>query len=77
MLQGDFLDALYWNPIGFILGISLLILPVWIGMDFMLRKSSFLAFYLKAEKLLQSRKVAIPAISLVLLNWIWNIYKGV
>ena len=30
----------------------------------------------KAEKLLIKPKIAIPLIVLVLLNWIWNIVKG-
>ena len=77
MLQGNFSDALYWNPIGLILGSALLILPVWICMDLIKRKCSLLDFYLKAEKILQRRIVAIPAISIVFINWIWNIYKGV
>ena len=30
----------------------------------------------KIEETLSKKRVAIPAIMVILLNWIWNIYKG-
>ncbi|TSA65779.1 MAG: DUF2752 domain-containing protein, partial [Sediminibacterium sp.] len=35
-----------------------------------------LKFYGFIEKKIQQKLVAIPAIALVLINWYWNIHKG-
>ncbi|MGB4774965.1 MAG: DUF2752 domain-containing protein [Daejeonella sp.] len=77
LLKGNFLDALYWNPIGLILLVVMFIAPLWIIYDCFLQKDSLFNFYRKTEQALQQRKLAIPAILLVLVNWLWNIYKGV
>jgi hypothetical protein len=74
-LNGDFFASLYWNPIGIILIIIMLISPFWILYDLIMKKSTLLLFYIRTEFFLRKRWVVIPAILLVLANWIWNIYK--
>jgi hypothetical protein len=76
LAHGDFLGAMMWNPFGFILSIILITFPLWILFDIILKKESLLKFYRNAEKILKNKLVAVPAILLVLINWIWNIYKG-
>ena len=76
VLHGDVFDALYWNPIGIILLFVLIVFPVWIVYDLILKKESFLMFYRRVENLLKQKRIAIPAIVLIIVNWIWNIYKG-
>jgi len=76
LLQGHIIEALYWNPFGIILSILMLIIPIWLTYDLMMRKSSLYNFYKKAEVFIRQPKVAIPLIILVILNWIWNINKG-
>jgi hypothetical protein len=76
LLKGEFLESLYWNPMGVILFSILLISPLWIGYDLLFRKETLLTYYHKTEQTLQQKWVAIPAIILVIGNWIWNIYKG-
>lgn len=77
ILDGNIADALYWNPIGIVLLFIMIIVPIWIFYDGLTRKESMFNFYKKAEKALQQKKVAVPAIVLMLVNWIWNIYKGI
>ncbi|BBE16839.1 hypothetical protein AQPE_0986 [Aquipluma nitroreducens] len=56
---------------------SILILaPLWILYDIVLRKDSLLQVYNRSEIFLRQKWIAIPLILLVILNWIWNIYKG-
>jgi len=69
-------DALYWNPIGFLLGIILVVVPLWLLFDVVFQKDSFFRFYKKSEATLEQKKVAVPLIILVLANWIWNIFKA-
>ncbi len=50
--------------------------PIWILYDTVAGKRTLLNFYCKIEELLKIRIVAMPLILLVLLNWMWNIVKG-
>jgi len=76
ILKGDFAGALLWNPFGIILTFILLVFPAWIIYDVLSRKSTLYNFYNRTELILRRKWIAIPAILLVLLNWIWNIAKG-
>ena len=76
IIHGDFVDALYWNPIGVILVIILAVTPFWLIFDLVSGKDSVLKFYHNIEHVFSQRKYAIPAIGLVIANWIWNFYKG-
>jgi hypothetical protein len=54
----------------------LVISPLWVLFDTLFKKASFFNFYTNTELLFRRKGVAIFAILLVLMNWIWNIYKG-
>lgn len=77
VLKGNFSEGFYLNPLGYLLLLIMLATPVWIVLDLVKRSDSLLVFYDKCEKLLSRKTVAIPAIALVLINWVWNIYKGI
>lgn len=77
MLNGNISEALYWNPLGIILLLGLLVIPPWIGLDAWTRRRSLPAFYEKMEVLLQKKTVATPLVVLIFINWIWNILKHV
>jgi hypothetical protein len=68
--------ALQMNPFGIIIALVLAISPVWIASDLIRRRSGLFRFYTKSELFFNRRIVAIPCILLVLLNWFWNIHKG-
>jgi len=76
LLHGDFLDSLYWNPIGILLLIILLATPAWVLYDLCAKKITLQKFYFNTESFLRQKSVAIPAIILLVGNWFWNIYKG-
>jgi len=73
--HGRFIEAMQYNPIGFILGLGMFVVPVWILADLLNKKESFYTFYRRFEALLREKWVAIPVILLIACNWIWNIYK--
>ncbi len=77
LLHGDVSGAMWWNPLGFILLAIMVVTPIWILFDLATRKSTLHKFYHKAELMLKRRWIALPAIALVLVNWVWNIYKGI
>lgn len=75
LLNGQFTEAFFINPLGFILLPGMTLLPLWIVRDLVMRRNSFQQIYRKAEFLLQKRMIGIPAITLVIVNWAWNFFK--
>jgi len=76
ILKGDILEGILWNPFGIIIIFILFIFPVWIISDVLSRKDTLFNVYNQTELFLKRKWIAIPAILLVLMNWIWNIVKG-
>ncbi len=76
IVKGDFFNAIAINPLGLVLAVVLLILPFWLLYDVSKKKETLLLFYIKAEKKLKKKQLAIPLILLIIVNWVWNIYKG-
>ncbi len=77
LLKGHWEDSLLINPLGVLLLLSLFIFPVWVGCDFVKKRKSFWLFYLKTEQQLRKRRIAIPFVLLIVVNWVWNIYKHI
>jgi len=76
-MNGDLAGGLYWNPLGYFIFAVLLIVPFWIAYDLVLKKSTLIHSFQLFENTLRRRWVAIPAIVLILVNWVWNIVKAV
>lgn len=74
--KGEISKSILLNPFGIIVAIIMLICPFWIAYDYLSKKDSFYQFYRKSEEILRRKKVYIPLLILVLLNWIWNINKN-
>jgi len=75
LLNGDLSGAFYANPFGFIIFTALVLLPLWLVFDCIFRKDSFFRFYKNTETALRKKYIAIPALAIVIINWIWNIHK--
>jgi hypothetical protein len=76
LTKGDFIGALNINPIGYLVAIIMLIAPIWILVDTVRNAKTLFDFYQKIESYLKQPKIAIPLILLIIINWIWNITKG-
>ncbi len=76
LFHGNLIESILWNPFGLLLTSFLVILPVWILIDLIKKRDSLYTFYSLVESYLRQKKYTIPLISLVVANWIWNIYKG-
>jgi len=76
LIKGDFLKALITNPLGYLIAAIMFMLPIWITIDIITKNKSLFEFYKKIENILRIRKYSIPLILIVILNWIWNITKG-
>lgn len=76
LLHGDPVGAININPLGIPVALILVITPVWLLFDLLLRKRSFYNFYCHAEAIIRRPPVAFTLATLVVANWIWNITKG-
>lgn len=74
--QGNITDAVLLNPLGLIMAAIMLIAPFWLLYDVILRKDTLYDSYKKAENIIKIKWVAIALIILILINWLWNIQKG-
>lgn len=74
--KGDIFEAILWNPFGIIISVAMLTIPVWLTFDLITNQSSFHRFYQRFEDIFKKKQIAIPAILLVIANWIWNIVKN-
>jgi len=75
LYKGDLMSSVVFNPFGLIVSFAMLVLPFWVVFDLVSKRQTFYEAYNKMETVLKQKKVAIPLIILVVLNWIWNIYK--
>lgn len=75
IISGDYLYAAQLNPLGYLVSFGLLLLPFWLGYDLISRKKSFYMASKKFDKLFGNKKVFFILGTVVVLNWVWNIYK--
>ncbi len=77
LVNGNMEASLLVNPFGVLLALAMVIVPLWILADMIRKNDSLFRFYVVAEGLLMNNKwVSVPATAAVLLNWFWNIAKG-
>jgi len=76
IIQGHFQEAIRINPLGYIIAITIIIFPAWIIVDLVFKRKSFYTGFLLMESIIKKYLVSIPLILLLIINWIWNIYKG-
>jgi hypothetical protein len=77
LLHGNFSQAAYYNPFGFLLAGMMVIVPLWVIVDVVKGKESFFRFYRTVEYgFAHHRWISVPAVLIVAANWGWNILKG-
>lgn len=75
-IHADILPALLLNPLGILLALLLVAVPFWMLHDLLSRKPTLWMAYTQAELYLKRKWIALPAILVIVVNWIWNIQKG-
>jgi hypothetical protein len=61
---------------GLIVAVIMSLTPLWTLIDIATRRKTLFEFYQKIETYLKRPQYSIPLILLVIINWIWNITKG-
>jgi hypothetical protein len=74
--RGSFLKAIWINPLGLLVGVLMIVIPIWAATDYVRDKITLAQAYDSLSGLLQRHKLLYTAIiALGLLNWGWNIVK--
>lgn len=76
IMEGHYGQALLINPLGFLVAFILFVTPLWMLRDVTLRSHSLYNFYLRVENHIRRRPLAIALTILIVINWVWNIEKG-
>ncbi|MEO6681520.1 MAG: DUF2752 domain-containing protein [Ginsengibacter sp.] len=76
LTKGHFIEAFKMNPFGYVILLIMFLTPLWIAIDIATKQKTLFVFYQKMENHLRRPSFAIPLILLVIINWIWNITKG-
>lgn len=76
LLEGRWADAFYWNPLGYMAVLALLLLPPLMLYDLLAGRALVAGLYDRFIAFINRKPVAIVAIALVVVNWLWNIFKG-
>lgn len=74
--KGNISESLLINPLGLIYGMGLVIVPIWILFDLSRKDSSLYTFAQRLNKNIKNPVIFTALIFLIVINWIWNIYKG-
>lgn len=77
IFRGNLSHAFQLNPNGYILTSIAIVTPLWLLFDWMTKGDSLFRFYNWVEQQFTRKPIIYSALLLVLINWIWNIYKGV
>ena len=76
LMHGNLWEAMLINPFGLPVMLLMAAAPVWIVIDVLRQRDSFFRSFRRTEQVISKRGIAIALIALVVVNWVWNFYKG-
>ncbi|MFQ3213210.1 MAG: hypothetical protein ACJAT1_001000 [Marivirga sp.] len=74
--EGAFTKAVQMNPLGYLVVSGLVILPFWLLHDLLSKKDTLFYATENFNKLAKQKPVLFTIFTLVIVNWIWNIFKA-
>ena len=76
LLQGNVWQAILINPLGIVAAILLVVIPPLLVRDLVLNQQHLgITFQWAEEKIRTKKRIYIPLILLIVINWGWNIMK--
>lgn len=76
ILYGDWVGALLKNPLGYVLGLGLVVLPLWLLFDLSLQKRTlYNTMEVFNEKMKKRPLMLILLLSPLIVNWIWMLMR--
>jgi hypothetical protein len=76
LINGNIKEALWLNPLSILISMGLILLPAWILLDVLTQRFTLEEHFRYVEQKIKTQKIIyIPLITLLLMNWCWNIVK--
>lgn len=73
---GDLAEAFFVNPLGYLVGLGMLLLPSWIVFDLITKRYSAYSAFIAFDRKMKDRPVILILILIpLILNWIWSLIK--
>jgi hypothetical protein len=76
LTEGSFAKAAQMNPLGYLVVLGLVILPFWLLYDLLSKKDTLFQATENFNKLAKHKPLLFTIFTLVIVNWIWNIFKA-
>lgn len=76
LLKGDIYTSVLINPYGLLLALLVIFYTTGLTCDFIRKSHQFRDWLKRSEQLLANKYILMLIILLMLLNWMWNIHKG-
>jgi len=77
ILRGEFMHAIMLNPLGLLVVLCLVSVPVWLLVDWYQKNDSLFRWYSKSENFLREPLALFFVTTAMISNWIWNLMKGI
>lgn len=72
LMQGEIWESVLTNPLGIVTNIVIIISIIWMIIDILKHKETYVPFLQKDW----NKKIKITVFLIIIANWIWNIEKG-
>ncbi|MDI6402611.1 DUF2752 domain-containing protein [Balneolaceae bacterium ANBcel3] len=77
LLKGEMIPALLANPLGYLAFALMVFIPLWLLFDLFFKKTSLYHIFFYAERIIKENKgLLFLFILLIVVNWLWNLYKA-
>ena len=76
LLKGDIYTSVLINPYGLLFALLVIFYTTGLISDFVRKNRQFRDWLKRSEQLLANKYILMLIILLMLLNWMWNIHKG-
>jgi hypothetical protein len=77
VLQGEWMNALHLNPLGILLMVFVMIVPLWMLVDYILKRETFYQTFTKVKLLLRPKWWLAILVIIIVGLWFLNIVRGV
>jgi Protein of unknown function (DUF2752) len=72
LMHGNIYDSILLNPLALVTNLLIIVSVIWMIADIVRKKETYFTFLKKDG----NWKILLPILIIILLNWIWNISKG-
>lgn len=75
IFAGDIGGGFKFNPLGYVYIVAMIVIPICLIIDLVFQKNHLINAYDAIIFNLSKKNIAFPFFSILIINWIWNIFK--